>query len=183
MKPYLRIESTHNNTVTYVNPKPRGSNKRVHIGCLSDTIPKWSRVGIVHQLGFSVGWCVSLWETIPDTLWWARGLKDIFFMCVHIRVLDFRNTAFEHRYNLFSYQDGEPNIRRGGVLETLAEMEKLVWSRGHKEFVPFKRPHPQGYKGVWGDFSDLAELDPYTVTFRAHDKFESGHHTLIKGWV
>ena len=116
-------------------------------------------------------WCASYWETIPvDELWrWLDQPRSL-NTYTSLRKLDFRNTAFEHRSNLNDLEGGD-------ALYQLADLERATWGDSHCEFIPFKRPHPQGYQGVWGNFDPLLK-NLMADGFPVKDAFESGVHTL-----
>ena len=183
MNPTLRIESDYNGTVAHLNPQPHGSSESFHIGCLISNLRRnmfdWGKIGNVYQLGSVEGWCVSLWGIIPDALWWVRGKKEILLVRVNVGCLDFRNTAFEHRYNL---RVNRVNNVENSPLNTLAKMERQMWGKGYKEFVPFKSTHPQGYKGMCLGFEQYIVYGDGSICAFAQDKFESGIHSLIEGW-
>ena len=126
---------------------------------------------------FGGNWCASNWETIPvDELWQWMGRPRSLSTHTFLRRLDFRNTAFELRFNL--------NDRMGGgvtPLYQLADLERATWGDSYCEFIPFKRPHPQGYKGVWGNFDTLLK-NLMADCFPVNDVFESGVHILKLGW-
>ena len=121
-------------------------------------------------------WCPSDLETIPvDELWQWMGRPNSFSTRALFKRMDFRNTAFEHRFNL--------NDREGGddTLYQLADLERATWGDSYCEFIPFKNPNPQGYKGVWGNFDTcLKNLRDHCSP--VNDAFESGVHILKLGW-
>lgn len=122
----------------------------------------------------SSDWCVSRWDSIPpDALWWVRGSKEVFYTYVDLENLNFSNTAFEHRHNLFESGD----VSQHGIL---ADQEERLWRESCWGFVPFKNPHPRGYQGMWGRFN-FRTSRRYRETLRVHDKYSSGH-ILEEGW-
>lgn len=127
----------------------------------------------------NVPWCASSWDEIPsEDLWWARGEKGILFTHVLFTNLDFRNTPFEHRFNLYAVDLFQTRHGESGVhpeLRRLAEMEAELW-REHNSFVPFKEPNPQGYQGVYGDFAFLI-TSTNTIAY-VYDEFRCGRTLL-----
>lgn len=88
--------------------------------------------------------CVSDWSRPPPSCLWGNvrdGLYDIIVIASYSR-LDFTNTAFEHGYLYFMH--GSRELRR------LAKHERAMWGKNHREYIPFKNPHPEGYQGVYG---------------------------------
>ena len=118
-------------------------------------------------------WCASKWAKTPtDTLW--RDQRDVLLTHVMHESLNFQNTPFEHRYNLIA------SYTYAAEQKLLASKEYRTWSRGFEAFIPFKKPHPEGYQGVWGNFDDWIMWDQ--AEMRVHDKYDSGVHLLKVGW-
>lgn len=134
-----------------------------------------SQIQSIYQVGASkASWCASLWDTIPpDILWRFDGSKYTLFTVVKKYTLDWRNTPFESRYNLSIHKE------EWSDLEMLAKGERKLWGIHCTAFIPFKDPHPQGYKGVWGNF-DLW-LWSRCPDMKTHDELSSGYHVLMWG--
>ena len=124
------------------NPAPPG--KRVHIGYINPSDEEWINPAWIYQVHTNRSWSASRWDIIPDDgLWTLFGPNETFYTYVESSDLDFRNTPLEHRYILSTLYNYNAEIH------ILAENEKLLWEGEGKTFIPFKRPYPQGYQGVW----------------------------------
>ena len=172
MKPHLYV--THEET----EYGPFGSrfsheDDREHIGYLHDP-DNYTHPALVLQEGPAENWCASILEEIPDALWWARGMKEVFHTYVYYNTLDFRNTAFEFR-NMDSMCKGE-----NSEIATLANQEGLTWAEDYKEFIPFKTPQPSGYRGVYGEFHPW--LDRGVDVLHVYDTFSPTHVLELEWW-
>ena len=91
-------------------------------------------------------WCASHWDTPPtDALWWVHDVMGAFQTYVLHSSLNFQNSIFEHRYNLFRNTNDCPKQCE------LAVLEREQWGV-RNVFIPFKESLPDGYKGVRGNF-------------------------------
>ena len=129
----------------------------------------WPDTPDVYQVGMDPHdeWCCSKWaRPPPDALWWVPGEKGILITQVSTANLNFHNTPLELRHTLSARED-DP------TLKILAQNERLLWKGVRKTFIPFKRPHPQGYQGVW--MCPNLEVGGLGEGIQVHDKFNSDH--------
>ena len=129
-------------------------------------------------------WCMSEWEVvIHDELWEMCGPAEDFVSKVQFRNLDFRGTPFEHRYNeyVFRREHGGGRCIYGECITKLAKRERKTWPPWCMTFVPFKKPNPQGYQGVWGRFGD--PLGNRWSSLRVVNTYYSGRHVLKIGVI
>ena len=128
-------------------------------------------------------WCASNWVTIPhDDLWTVCTPDEALLSKVQVHNLDFIGTPFEHRYNEFVFRRKYWSpYRIHGIenISALAKRERETWGRYYETFVPFKKPNPQGYQGVWGNFDILLSSRWYTIN--VYDTFDLDIHTLQIG--
>ena len=165
--------------------QPQGDDGNSYnvVGRIWDIVTGYPRVRVYQDLGghdWST-WCASNWETVPhDDLWKMCGPNDRFLSLLQFYNLDFRGTPFEHRYNEYvSRRKYWNSLRINIYLTKLAEQERNVWGRHCEVFIPFKRPNPQGYQGMWGLFdTPLAHL---WDSIHVHDTLESDLHKLKVG--
>ena len=148
------------------------------VGSVTNTMDDGNSEIRFYQFSTSGDWCASHWDTHPtDALWWIRGHKETFLTHVSHSSLDFRNTIFEHRYNRFR------NTHRCWEQRKLAALERRKWGT-RNVFIPFKKPLPDGYKGVRGNFDRWLRRHrghPKTLV-RVRDEYSSGEHLLELGW-
>ena len=176
---YVKFEGKHYGPFGDVPIRPGEMCSR--IGYLDTNFSWMARMPKVYQLGVREGkLCASRWETIPpDTLWNARGKMEIFFTHAQFDNLDFRNTPFEHRANLIADRSGKPP-----ELVILSQKELKLWGENMIAFIPFRNPHPQGYRGISGNFDIVTDLvissddDNICKDLFVCDEFRSGHHLL-----
>ena len=182
MQPHVYIE---HGTITYGpfgDSQPNNIDEILRIGYIDECHGDWRTPAIAYQTMTGVGgkWCPSRWETIPDdALWRARGLVDSFCMYVRVANLDFRNTPLEQMYNLSLQGMVLNGSERMSELETLARNERLLWEGVHKTYIPFKKPHPQGYQGIWVNLREWPES--ICEIIYVHDRF-SPTHLLEISW-
>ena len=138
--------------------------------------PYLPRVNIL-QKASGVRWCASLWTQRPHkSLWKVSETHNVLFTFVDHESMEFANSIFEHRYNNFIQG------YRMHRLQSLADIEAMMWGPDRETFIPFKKRFPQGYQGVWGDFSGwLAGAWSYHPFATVHDKC-SPTHRLEMGW-
>ena len=143
----------------------------------------YERVEVLQESTSWWDWCASSWETIPhDELWILCRPGEKFTSQVNICNLDFIGTPFEHRYN--EYVLTRKYWARGcaygtGSVGELAEQEGKTWGIHYEAFIPFKKPNPQGYQGVFGQFQiPLADAQ---LSMLVHDAFDDGIHALKVG--
>lgn len=180
MKPSLCVEHGNSSWGPFGAP-PLGSDERMHVGYISNDIDYPNSPAHVYQAGMSRYWCASLWDHPPSReLWQSRSSRERLLTYVLCDNLNFHNTPFEHRFNLFDSWGDRPD------LEILAKMEMKLWGWALESFIPFKRPLPGGYKGVWGDFGHWSgEMNSVTTNTNAlfvNDALEYGRHLLEFGW-
>ena len=161
--------------------QPRGDDFDTvgHICKREEQLP-YVRIRVLQD---SVNWrnrCASNWITIPhDELWTLCRPGEEFLSKVQVRNLDFRGTPFEHRHNEYAFRRQFwilSCMDNSGDVVWLSEQERNIWGAHFETFVPFKRPNPQGYQGVWGDF-DCALTDLWSSLY-VYDTFDSGIHAL-----
>ena len=137
-----------------------------------------------------MGWCASNWTHHPVDELWSLEVGNRLLTRADIESLDFRNSPFEQRWN---YR--ETQLQRGfsnwsfidqisidydfSDLDDLAHEEELLWGKDYSAFIPFKDPHPEGYKGVLGRFHGWMTYKAYSLLVQ--DKFDS-KHILELGW-
>ena len=169
MEPHIGIIHARTYTDLFGNSESPGKRKFVGYVDVLHRHENWDGTPSVYQVGIeNVGdWCVSEWCTIPsDALWWVPGNKGYLATHVITSNLNFINTPLEHRYNL--------SVRTfDSKLLTLARNERVLWKGDRKTFIPFKRPHPQGYQGVW--MSTDLKVRGFSRSVWVHDEFTSGH--------
>ena len=168
----------HYRTYTDLSGKSVSPRKHKHVGHMGSTPGGWDVWDIapnVYQLGIDdwEDWCCSHWaRPPPDALWQVRGKEWTLFTRVMDTNLNFINTPLEHRHNL--------SIRRNDLeLKILAENERHLWKGSRNTFIPFKRPHPQGYQGVL--MSPSLEVGDMGHSTYVYDDFTSGHVLMTYG--
>ena len=126
-------------------------------------------------------WCASLWDTIPDDgLWWSGRRRTVFSTYVKRSSLDFLGTPLEHRNNSsIAMNRMSSSIAKANL--KLAYDEWLLWKGcKSKTFIPFKNPHPQGYRGVWMRLEDVPIKIQWALT--ARDTFDTFHSLEIENY-
>ena len=130
----------------------------------------------VYQIGMydiDEGWCCSNWiRPPPDALWQIREEMWMFMTYVTATNLNFSNTPLEHRYNLHIHNT-DPELK------ILAQNERQLWRGSRETFIPFKRPHPKGYQGLW--MSPSLKVRGFCQIMEVRDTFTFGH-ALEHGW-
>ena len=135
----------------------------------------------IYQLGVGehYRWCASEWSTIPpDPLWRVLGDDGVLVTKVRVFNLNFDNTPFEHQSRQNHHQDGPTRcvgsqVPPNPALDILARNERHMWQGTGKTFIPFKRPHPKGYQGVW--MKPCLDVRKISWDIYVYDDFTSGH--------
>ena len=175
VKVYLRSDG--------IGYQSQGDNFNI-VGCVCRRNPQPSdpRLEVLMDLGGNswLCWCASKFETIPhDELWTVCRWNEWFQSKVQFHNLDFRGTPFEHRHGEYISRRRRWKFRPVdmGNIVALAEQERNMWGIYFATFIPFKRPNPQGYQGVWGNFDRPLTYRFPSITVR--DTVDSGRHILV----